>query len=239
MLLRDLNSRLQYPIRVHGHGSLILLVRLAIMHPVLLGDSIFANATYVGEDRDVVSNLRGHLGDGDEATLLAVDGSETADIAEQLKGLPESASHLFISVGGNDALRQAGFLDENARHVAVVLRRMRELAEQFIEVYEAMLTTALAHNLPICVCTIYFPRFPHPGTQKAALSALSGFNDCIMLCAIRHNLPVLDLRQVCDDITDYANPIEPSAGGGAKIAAALHRTLHARDWSRTRTEVFY
>jgi hypothetical protein len=208
------------------------------MHPVLLGDSVFANATYVGEEQDVITHLRGHLGAADAATLLAVDGSVTADITDQLEGLPEAASHLFISVGGNDALRQAGFLDENARHVAIVLRRMREIAEQFLDVYDGMLETALSHNLPVSVCTIYFPRFPHPGTQKAALSALSGFNDCIMLSAIRRNLPVLDLRQVCNDITDYANPIEPSAGGGAKIAAAIHRTLTDRDWSHSRTEVF-
>jgi hypothetical protein len=208
------------------------------MHPVLLGDSIFANATYVGEEHDVISHLRGLLGAGVPATLLAVDGSVTTDISQQLDGLPDTASHLFISVGGNDALRQAGFLDENARHVAIVLRRMREIAEQFLELYDAMLETALSHKLPVGVCTIYFPRFPHPGTQKAALSALSGFNDCIMLSAIRHNLPVIDLRQVCNDITDYANPIEPSAGGGAKIAAAIHRTLRDRDWSHSRTEVF-
>jgi hypothetical protein len=35
------------------------------------------------------------------------------------------------------------------------------------------------------------------------------------------SLPVLDLRFVCTDPADYANPIEPSSIGGVKIARAI------------------
>ena len=75
-------------------------------HIVLLGDSIFDNAAYVPGDPAVIEQLRVVLPDGWQTTLLAVDGDVTADIGEQLRGLPDDASHLVISSSGNDALGQ-------------------------------------------------------------------------------------------------------------------------------------
>ena len=40
-------------------------------------------------------------------------------------------------------------------------------------------------------------------------------------CALARGFSVLDMRALFDDPDDYANPIEPSAQGGAKIAAAI------------------
>jgi hypothetical protein len=34
-------------------------------------------------------------------------------------------------------------------------------------------------------------------------------------------LTLIDLRLVCDEDTDFANPIEPSVHGGAKIARVI------------------
>lgn len=36
--------------------------------------------------------------------------------------------------------------------------------------------------------------------------------------AIAHRLPVINLRAICTYPEDYANPVEPSSVGGAKIA---------------------
>jgi hypothetical protein len=36
---------------------------------------------------------------------------------------------------------------------------------------------------------------------------------------------VIDLRLVCTEPADYANPIEPSSRGGEKIAQAIMRSL--------------
>lgn len=58
-------------------------------HIVLLGDSIFDNKVYVGDDPAVIDQLRKNIPDGWQATLLAVDGSITADIAGQLEPAPE------------------------------------------------------------------------------------------------------------------------------------------------------
>jgi hypothetical protein len=60
----------------------------AMKHVVLLGDSVFDNAAYVGGGPDVVTQLRQRLPPGWRASLLAVDGSVIASIAQQLARLP-------------------------------------------------------------------------------------------------------------------------------------------------------
>jgi hypothetical protein len=47
----------------------------------------------------------------------------------------------------------------------------------------------------------------------------------ILRVALDHGLGIIDLRSVCDQPTDYANPIEPSSAGGAKIARAISGKL--------------
>ena len=37
--------------------------------------------------------------------------------------------------------------------------------------------------------------------------------------AFARRLPMVDLRLICDEDADYANPIEPSVQSGRKIAA--------------------
>ena len=73
-------------------------------HLVLLGDSIFDNAIYVPDGPSVIDHLRTILPAEWRATLLANDGDVTADVEGQLLKLPADATHLIISVGGNDAL---------------------------------------------------------------------------------------------------------------------------------------
>ena len=94
-------------------------------HVVLLGDSVFDNAAYVGAGPDVVQQLRTVLPDVWQATLLAVDGHVIADVPRQLGRLPNSATHLVVSVGGNDALRTSGVIDRSTRSVDEALGLLR------------------------------------------------------------------------------------------------------------------
>jgi hypothetical protein len=57
--------------------------------------------------------------------------------------------------------------------------------------------------------------------------ALALFNDAIYRIAAEMRLPVLELRLVCTELGDYANPIEPSGQGGRKIARAIVQALGA------------
>ncbi|MBO1076632.1 SGNH/GDSL hydrolase family protein [Roseomonas marmotae] len=207
-------------------------------HVVLLGDSSLDNRAYVGAAPDVLAHLRGRLPRPWRATLAAVDGAVVGDIQRQLTGLPADATHLLISVGGNDALRQEGLLQEAARSVGEGVARLAELRERFRRDYAAMLGAALARGLPVAVCTIYDPRFPDPRRQRLGLTGLALFNDVIIRAAFERGLPVLDLRLICDEDADFANPIEPSGQGGGKIAAAILRLLLEHDFARRRSEAF-
>ena len=85
---------------------------------------------------------------------------------------------------------------------------------------------------------VYYPRFPDPILQRLAVTALTIFNDGILVHAFAAGLPVLDLRLICHEDADYANPLEPSVQGGAKIAAAIIRLLAEHDFTRRRSEVY-
>ena len=206
-------------------------------HVVLLGDSIFDNAAYTGGAPDVVRQLRRRVPDGWKATLLAVDGGTTADVREQLRLMPADATHLVVSAGGNDALGHIDFLGAPAATTAEALLGLADIAAGFERRYHGMLTEVLAHGLPTVICTIYYPRFPDATLQRIASTALAVFNDCIIRAAFTHGIPLLDLRLVCTEEGDYADPIEPSAQGGEKIAHAIFRMLE-RGFTGGGTEVF-
>ena len=91
-----------------------------------------------------------------------------------------------------------------------------DTGEGFERAYLAMLTGVLARGLPTAICTVYYPRFPEAALQKVAVAGLTVFNDCIVRAALAYGLPLLDLRSICTEEEDYANPIEPSARGGEK-----------------------
>jgi GDSL-like Lipase/Acylhydrolase family len=207
-------------------------------HVVLLGDSVFDNVAYTGGAPDVVQQLRARLPPGWRATLGAVDGGTTGSVREQLRRLPPDATCLIVSAGGNDALGHIDFLGAPAVSTAEALLGLAGIAAGFERDYQEMLAEVLARGLPTAICTIYYPRFPEATMQQLAVTALTVFNDCIIRAALVHKLPLLDLRFVCTEDIDYADPIEPSARGGEKIARAIVEMLQ-RGFDGERTEVFY
>jgi lysophospholipase L1-like esterase len=209
-----------------------------VAHVVLLGDSIFDNGAYVAGGPDVAAQLRALLPPDWSATLCAVDGAVVDDVARQLTRIPADATHLVISAGGNDALGHIDLLNKPARSAAEVLGLLADAASAFETRYRRMLARTLSRKLPVVVCTIYNGSFPDPLTQRLASTALTVFNDAILRVAIEARIPVVDLRLVCSERADYANPIEPSTRGGVKIARAVVRALTERSVSSRFTEVF-
>lgn len=206
-------------------------------HVVLLGDSILDNGRYVPGEPAVIEQLAAHLAQHGKATLLARDGDVTRDIAEQLGKLPATATHLVVSVGGNDALGQRGLLQKDVQNAAEVFGALATIHAAFLAEYDRMLATVLACGKPTTVCTIYDSNFDAPQKPLADV-ALSVFNDVILRCAGHHGVPVLDLRRVFQSPADYANPIEPSAVGGAKLVQALGKLLDRHDFA-ARTAALY
>ncbi|HEY0776884.1 MAG TPA: SGNH/GDSL hydrolase family protein [Gemmatirosa sp.] len=197
-------------------------------HVVLLGDSIFANAAYVRGGPDVVAHLAGVLPAQWRATLGAVDGAVIADVARQLAHGPADATHYVVSAGGNDALGHADLLDRPARSSAEVLDVLADAADGFEARYRRMLDAFAARAPPTTLCTIY-DRNLAPPVRRAAAAALAVFNDRIQRLASEYGRPVIELRRVCTEPGDYANPIEPSVAGGAKIARAIASALGVPD----------
>jgi hypothetical protein len=190
-------------------------------HVVLLGDSIFDNGVYVPGYPDVVRQVRARLPEGWRATLCALDGAVTRDVGRQLARIPRDATHLVVSVGGNDALQRSAVMRQPARLVGEALAQLATEREGFARDYRAMLEPVVARGLPVALCTIYDARFPDPDEQRLVVAGLSLFNDIITREAFARRLALVDLRLICNEPDDYANAIEPSAKGGDKIAAVI------------------
>jgi hypothetical protein len=190
-------------------------------HVVLLGDSVFDNAAYVPGGPSVIEHLKGLLPSGWQVTLLAVDGAVVSSVRSQLARLPPSATHLILSIGGNDALSYAAVVAEGrTSSLQDALTRLAAIGEQFQREYHAVLKDVVNTGRPTTVCTIYDAI---PGLRAAEIAGLCLFNDVILREAFAAGAAVIDLRLICNEAADYSplSPIEPSVAGGAKIARAV------------------
>ena len=83
---------------------------------------------------------------GAKATLAAVDGGKIGDVRRQLRRLPVDATHLVISVGGNDALSSA-FLGAPVCSTAEALSGLADIGDEFERCYLAVLAGVLVRGL--------------------------------------------------------------------------------------------
>jgi hypothetical protein len=208
-------------------------------HIVLLGDSVFDNKAYVNGGLDVIAQVRRRIPDGWKASVRAVDGSVIENVRKQTLDLQDDVTHLVVSVGGNDAILNAGILLQKVTSSAEVLDSLADIAAELEYRYREMLLGVLSLKKRAAVCTIYYPRISEPFTQKIAVAALATFNDVIIRQAFLAGVPLIDLRLVCDEDSDYANEIEPSEKGGGKIASAIVRLINDHNFENRRTEVFF
>lgn len=207
-------------------------------HVVLLGDSIFDNAQYVPDRPPVIDQVRQSLPRGWLATSLAVDGHMTEDIGNQLNKIPADATHLIISVGGNDALSEATILREEVSTVGDALGILHTVRVRFQKSYRTMLQALSAINKPTAVCTVYDAI---PGLEPAEQTAIAAFNEVILREAFLARIPVIDLRIVCDRPGDYSHvsAIEPSVLGGAKIARVIGDIATSHDFAQPRSTIYF
>ena len=224
-------------------------------HIILAGDSVFDNRTYVevGEP-DVRDQLADLLDDGDKATLIAEDGGINEDLSKQLDNIPKDATHLFISTGGNDALLHIDAFTEAVTTIGEALDSFNEMVQEFERDYIKMLTNVIKYGLKTTLCTIYNPYFehndmarltymlpPNPNIkklQKRSVTALPIFNNIIFQEAFNFGIPIMDLRLIFNDKADYANPIEPSAIGGMKMAKIIKEISDNHDFSMKNSVVY-
>lgn len=151
----------------------------------------------------------------------------------QLARVPADATHLVVSVGGNDALRRGvPVLHQSVSKVAEALERLAAARAEFRREYRRMLNWVQAGGQAVTVCTVYDAV---PG-EKVGLAL---FNDVILDEAVRADVPVIDLRRLCTEAADFATlPIEPSVAGGAKIAAVIVRAVSGHDFTSGGCRIF-
>lgn len=193
-------------------------------HIALLGDSIFDNQSYVTQGESVNAHLLRISGDAHQVSLLAVDGAISTGVSQQVSQLPSGATHIALSVGGNDALECMALLETPVETVMQALARLSEVQIRFRVEYGRIAQALVQAQRPVLVCTIYDAV---PGLTPVLITALSVFNDVITREAMRRGWPVLDLRELLCDSSDYSmvSPIEPSEQGGRKLAQALARWM--------------
>jgi len=193
---------------------------------ILLGDSIIDNGAYVRPgEADVAKQLQALLPE-QAVVKRAVDGAICADILWSQMANLESTDRIIVSAGGNDALQHIDLLEAaTATTAKEVLLRLAAIREDFRRTYVSLLDRLAAIRAPVMVLTVYNPCFDGHGMdatyQQAAEAAVSLFDDVIQLEAHRRSFKLLELRTLFTDPADYANPIEPSARGGAKLAQAM------------------
>ena len=189
---------------------------------ILLGDSIIDNGAYVrAGEPDVPRQLQALLPQH-VVIKRAVDGAVCAEVLSSQLGDLLGTDGIILSAGGNDALQHIDLLEAAAATTAKdVLVRLCAIREEFRRTYASLLDRLAATQAPVMVLTVYNPCFDGHGMdatyQQAAESAISIFNDVIQQEAHRRSFDVLELRTLFTDQADYANPIEPSAIGGAKL----------------------
>jgi hypothetical protein len=202
-----------------------------------MGDSTLDNRHTIGEAQDVRAQLRLWLAPKGHVTRLATHKSHLHDIVTQIGHLPPGATHLVVSIGSGDLVDQLG-LAKGEVAKEPTLDRLTTLAASFGRDYGQMLDALLARRLPTIPCTIPQPRFPNPATQRIAVAGAAMYNDAIIRQAVRVRVPVIDLRLICTEPEDYADALEPSAQGGAKIADTIAGVVREHDFSRRTTAIY-
>ena len=206
-------------------------------HVALLGDSIFDNAAYVAGAPDVATHLSRLVAPTWDVTLLAQDGATIRNLRGQLARLPAEATHIVISIGGNDALQNIDLLSLSVSSSTQALEAFAARLAPFERAYRSALEEAISVGRRTAVCTVYNGALDEV-RAPAARVALAIFNDAILRTATDLRLDVLELRSICTEPSDYANPIEPSAQGGLKIARGLAALLGALETPMTPSRVW-
>ena len=223
----------------------------------LLGDSIIDNAPYVKKhEKDVESHLKSMFRCDSQIIIKnrAVDGHTMKDLLDnQLsnEGLNE-ATHIVMSIGGNDLLQNISFLQMTSKLSEVMDKDARigkwgarelnpsrnkvfeetyfEIIKPMQEKYESIVANLSNYRAKLLLCTVYegdlVDSDEFSDVIYSSKTMLSIFNDVVYRTAQKYNGKVLELRDIFVTPEDYANPIEPSHRGGQKFAKEIVRWVN-------------
>ena len=155
------------------------------------------------------------------------------------RAIPPDATHIGICVDGAWAIEASGLLRGSAQSVSGALEALAAAADQFEEIFEKLVKSALEAGLPTVVCTLVPSRHEEPSRQRATAAALAIFNDRVLRQAVAAKLSVVDLRFVCDEDGDYASETLLSRAGVRKVANVGRSALYEVSREPGRTRVYF
>ena len=130
-------------------------------HIVLLGDSTFDNKGYTQGGPSVVEHLAKLV---PKATLLAKDGGLIHAVNSQSENIPEDATHVVVSIGGNNGLEATSVLLRECQTVeeGVILlgERMADLEIEYRDVMTKLVEKCKGKH-KVVLCSVYKPCFEH------------------------------------------------------------------------------
>ena len=153
----------------------------------------------------------------------------------QIQLIPEEATHIALSIGGNDLLRLSDNLgDKVGTRFQENLIFLSKLKQKFAEKFRRVIHNINSLGIPFTVCTIYYAgSIVETGEKRIDLGDQLGFagTDIVVdafdaaITQVSQKAEncreIIDLRLLFDDTNCYANPIEPSRIGGEKISDRL------------------
>ena len=224
---------------------------------LLLGDSIIDNRSYVLKDElDVTAHLKKLYLDQPDVSITnnAVDGDTMYDLEYNhldTSGI-EEASHIIVSIGGNDLLHNISFLQRTSELSKIMGKDARigkwgvkelnpsrnrvfeetyfEIIKPFTKQYETIVANLSNHRAKLLLCTVYegdlVDSDEFSDVNNSSKTMVSLFNDIVYRTANKYSADVLELREIFVRPEDYANPIEPSHIGGGKLAKAIQKWVN-------------
>lgn len=191
-------------------------------HVVLLGDSTLDNARHLDLDAGEMS-VEGQLSKrcaekGWEFTLLARDGSTLDDVArQQLPFIPDEATHLVLSASGNNLLGLLNEMADSHWSLGSMASSIGQGLPQVADNYRRLLQAMKSSGCHMACCTVYRPQFKHIFLRTLATMSLGVHNSRIHQIAQDLDISVIDFGVLFDCDEDFANPLELSTQGGAKV----------------------
>lgn len=196
-----------------------------IKHFELFGDSMLDNGPYTGITGCVAQTLAART-EHKTVGLSAVDGDVIQSVESQVDTAPvTNTEHTLavVSMGGNNALILLEHL-MLSRDPRMMFNLLWKFAEEFQREYERALLHVVGRYHNVCVLNIYHINSTEPRHRLLRVGTKL-LDMAIMRVCQHHNVPVIDVMNMFDSPSDYANPIEPSARGSYKIVSAIQKIL--------------
>lgn len=194
-----------YQLFATNNGSLYEGLENIKRRPIIvMGDSAFDNASYVGTTESIPYMLNNH--DIIKATMVARDGSSIKELHQQIRSVEKELSNskqvLFISIGGNDILALKVIDDDITKLVRGLLFKYTQLLANY------------TIKCKIVLCTIYVP-YNKRGTYHA--KCIVEWNKQLMVFCKDKKYNLMRLDKLLFEQKDFVEELEPSRTGGKKI----------------------